>query len=290
MGWEKMKRIKTVAILAAVFLLFPSFSSGFSLYLRLSPGLSWLKAAEVNQALAGWQEGWRRQAEVFPNISLANQNVGSLHFGIDFEAELLFSFSRWLGLSVSAGYTYASLDEKQTLISVTRDGILTNYARPTQVSAYPIILSAYVFLPLSQKFNAYVRGGLGTTLATYVVREANKKVEAPRFAYPVYDNAKARGRSYLGSLGLSYALDQSFGFFIEATVRSAKLSGFEGEDKQGVKGRLYAYEGYRGDIGFWQPRMSLHPEKPEGVSVRNVREATVDFSGYSAKIGLFLKF
>ncbi len=285
-----MKRTRAIVILATVLLFSAPTSFCLDFLFRLSSGLGWLKADEVNLALTGWQEGWKRQAELGQNIDLESENFRSLHLGIDFEAELLFSFSRWLGLSVSAGYVYASLDETRTLLSVNQEGILTDYARPTKVSAYPVLFSAYVFIPLGQKLSAFLRGGLGTMQARYVVREARKEAGAERYAYPVYDNAKASGPSYLGGFGLSYALDRSLGFFLEATFRSAKVSGFEGEDKLGVKGRLYAYEEYRSDIDFWQPRMALHPEEPGGGGFRNVREATVDFSGYSAKIGLFLKF
>jgi hypothetical protein len=284
-----MKRIKSIAFLAAVGFLSPSLSSGFDLTLRLSAGLGRLKADEVNLALGGWREGWNRQVEVNPNWSLLGEKTGSLHLEADFEAELLLSFSRWLGLSLSAGYAFASLDEKQTLLSISQGEILNDYGRPTKISALPLFISAYVFLPLGQKFNAYLRGGLGTFLATYVVRETNKPAGAARFTYPVYDNAKASSLGYLGGLGLTYKLDQSLGFFVEVSIRSARVSRFEGEDKQGVKGRLFSYEEYRPDIDFWQLQTRLLPEEPDGGTVRNVREATVDFSGYSAKIGVCLK-
>jgi opacity protein-like surface antigen len=202
---------------------------------------------------------------------------------------LLLSFSRWLGLSISAGYTIASLEEKQTLLSISQGGILRDYARPTKISALPVLVSAYVFVPLGQKFSGYLRGGLGILQATYVVRESNKLAEADRFVYPLYDSGKARRLGYVGGLGLTYKFDRSLGFFVEVAIRSARVSGFEGEDKQGVKGRFYAYEEYRSDIDFWQPQTRIFPEAPGGGDVRNVREATVDFSGYSARIGLFLK-
>ncbi|MFZ2054739.1 MAG: hypothetical protein WAU81_11130 [Candidatus Aminicenantales bacterium] len=284
-----MKRFKTIAILATVSFLFPSLSSGFDLTLRLSSGLGWLKADEVNRTLAGWREGWKRQVEAYPNMSMEGESAASLHLGIDFEAELLLSFSRWLALGIGAGYAFASLDEKQTLLPIRQDGVLFDYARPTKISAYPVFLSAYAFLPLGQKFNAYLRGGLGSMFARCIVREVNKKAEAARFGYTVYDNARASRVGYLGGLGLSYAFDKSLGFFAEAEVRWAKVSGFEGEDDLGESGRLYTYDEYRPDIDFWQPRMALHPEEPGGEGVRDVREATVDFSGYSVKIGLFLK-
>ena len=284
-----MKKTRSIALIAALNLLVPVFCSGVDLSFRLSSGLGWLKADEVNTALAGWREGWIRQVEADPRLSLQGENIGSLHMGLDFEAELLFSFSRWLGLGISAGYAHVSLEEKATLLSVLHDGTLMDHARPTKVSAFPVLVSAYVFLPLGQKFSGYLRGGLGILQATYVVRESNKLAESNRFTYPIYDNGRSRELSYLGGLGLTYKFDQSLGFFAEVVVRSARASSFQGEDKQGVKGRFYAYEEYRSDIDFWQHQTRVLPEPPAGSSVRNVREATVDFSGYSARIGLFLK-
>lgn len=279
-----------VAVLAVGILLMPDLSPGSDLYLRISSGIGWLKAGELNRGLTSWRQGWKLQAEADPGLNLEGEAVHSLHLGVDFEAELLLSFSRWLALGASAGYAYASLDEENTLLSVLQEGTLYDQARPTKVSAYPVFLSVYLSLPLSGKMSAYLRGGVGTVFARYVVREANKKAEAPQFVYTAYDNAAASRWGYLGSLGLSYIFDHSLGFFIEASARQAKISGFEAEDEIGVRSRLYTYEEYRPDIDFWQLRTGLYPEEPGGTNVRNVREATVDFSGYSAKIGIFLKF
>lgn len=278
------------AILAIGTLLFPALSSGSNLYLRLSSGLGWLKADELNFCLTAWKEGWRLQAEVDPGLNLESEAIRSLHIGTDFEAELLLSFSRWLALGVSAGYAYASLDEENTLLSILQEGTLYDQARPTKVSAYPVYLSVFLSLPLGRKISAYLRGGVGTVFARYVVREANKKAEVSRFTYTAYDNATASRGCYLGSLGLSYAVDPSLGFFVEATARQAKISGFEAADEFGGRSRLYTYEEYRPEIDFWQLRIGLHPEEPSGPGVREVREATVDFGGYSAKIGIFLRF
>lgn len=284
-----MNKIKVLAVLAAASFLFPPSSGAVDLSLRLSSGIAWLKAGEINLALTGWREGWRFQAEGDPDLSLENEASGAVHLGIDFEAELLLSFSRWLALGLSAGYSYASTDEERTRLSIRQDEILFDYARPTQVSAYPVFLSAYAFLPLGQKFRAYLRAGVGSMYVKCVVREANKKAAAERFAYTLYESATARQAGYLGAVGLSYTFDQSLSFFAEALIRWTEVSGFEGEDAQGMGGRLYTYEERRPDIDFWQYKMALHPEEPGGESVRNVQEATVDFSGYSIKIGLSLK-
>jgi hypothetical protein len=131
---------------------------------------------------------------------------------------------------------------------------------------------------------------MGTIQARYVSREAQKKVADPRFAFPAYDNAKAGRLTYLGGLGLSYSFDQSLGFFIEAVARAARVDGFTGENRLEEKGTLYSYEEYVSQAGFWRPTMHVLPEAPSGGNFRNVREAEVDFGGYSIKIGLLLKF
>lgn len=260
------------------------------LSLRLSSGLGWLQAGEVNRALSGWREGWKKQVETNPNLSLESETTGSLHLGVDFEAELLWAFSRRFALGLGVGYSYASLDEKKTLLSIQRAAGLLEYARPTKISAYPVFLSAYAFLPLGQKFKAHLRAGLGAIFARCVIREASKRAEVDRFSYSVYDNASASRVGFLGGIGLSYAFDRSVGFFAEIDQRWAEVSDFKGEDNEGVSGYLYHYEEFQENIDFWQPRMAVHPEEPGGEAVRDVRKATVDFSGYSVKIGLFLKF
>jgi hypothetical protein len=285
-----MRKVLTVAGLCAVIFLLPSTSRGLDIQLRLSSGLWQMNLGEVNAALTGWQEGLKQAADIDPNKQFVSGDIGRLRLGVEFEAELVFSFSRWIKLGLSAGYAYGSFNEEATLLTIEQAGTLFERARPTKVSAYPLLISGYFNIPLGQKFNVYLRTGVGAIRAGYVSREAQKKVADPRFTYPVYDNAKAGGLTYLGGLGLSYSFDQSLGFFIEAAARFARLDGFTGEDRLEQKGILYSYEEYLPQAGFWQPTMHILPEEPGGANVRNIREAMVDLGGYSIKIGLLLKF
>jgi hypothetical protein len=249
-----------------------------------------MNLGEVNAALVGWRDGLKQTADVDPNMQFVSGDGGRLRLGVDFEAELVLSFSRWIKLGLSAGYGYGSLDEEATLLTIEEAGTLFERARPTKVSAFPFLVSGYFNLPLGRKFNVYLRAGVGAIQARYVSREAQKKVTDTRFTYSAYDNAKAGRLTYLGGLGLSYSFDQSLGFFIEAAARSARVDGFTGEDRLEQKGILYSYEEYLPQAGLWRPTMHVLPEEPGGANVRNVREAVVDFSGYSIKIGLLLKF
>jgi hypothetical protein len=158
------------------------------------------------------------------------------------------------------------------------------------VSAYPFLVSGYFSLPLGQKLSAYLRAGVGVIQGAYIAREAQKKSTDKRFVYTAYDNAKARGPTYLGGIGLNYSFDESLGFFIEAAVRSARVAGLTGESLLLKNGTLYSYEEYVPQARSWRPTMHVRPEEPSAGNFRNVREATVDFSGYSIKIGLILKF
>ena len=285
-----MKKTLAVAALCVVLLLLPPSSRGLDIQLRLSSGLWQMNLGEVNAALVGWRDGLKQTADVDPNMQFVSGDGGRLRLGVDFEAELVLSFSRWIKLGLSAGYGYGSLDEKATLLTIEQAGTLFERARPTKVSAFPFLVSGYFNLPLGRKFNVYLRAGVGAIQARYVSREAQKKVADTRFTYPAYDNAKASRLTYLGGLGLSYSFDQSLGFFIEAAARSARVDGLTGENRLEQKGILYSYEEYLPQAGFWRPTMHVLPEEPGGGNVRNVREAVVDFSGYSIKIGLLLKF
>jgi opacity protein-like surface antigen len=285
-----MKKTLTIAALCVVLLLIPPSSRGLDIQLRLSSGLWQMKLGEVNAALVGWRDGLKQTADVDPNMQFVSGDGGRLRLGVDFEAELVLSFSRWIKLGLSAGYGYGSLDEKATLLTIEQAGTLFEQARPTKVSAFPFLVSGYFNLPLGRKFNVYLRAGVGAIQARYVSREAQKKVTDTRFTYPAYDNAKAGRLTYLGGLGLSYSFDQSLGFFIEAAAQFARVDGFTGENLLEQKGILYSYEEYLPQAGFWRPTMHVLSEEPGGANVRNVREAVVDFGGYSIKIGLLLRF
>jgi len=285
-----MRKGLILAGLGAILLLLPSPSRGLDIQMRLSSGLWEMNLGEINDALAGWREGLKRESDVDLAAQFAGGEVGRLRLGMEFEAELVLSFSRWLKLGLSAGYAYASLDEEATLLTVEQAGTLEERARPTKVSAFPLLVSGYFNLPLGKKMGAYLRAGVGAIQARYVSREAQRNVGDNKFIYLAYDNAGTRGLTYLGGLGLSYSFDQSLGFFVEAAARSGRVDGLTGENRLEQKGTLYSYEEYLPQSGYWRPTMNVLPEEPAGADVRNVRETVVDFSGYSIKIGLLLKF
>ncbi len=116
--------------------------------MRLSSGLWQMKLGEINDALTGWREGVKREADIDPNAQFIGGDVERLRLGMEFEAELVLSFSQWMKLGLSFGYAYASVNEEETLLTVEEAGALEERARPTKVSAYPLLVSGYFSLPL----------------------------------------------------------------------------------------------------------------------------------------------
>jgi len=285
-----MRMKKTLAFFLAVLVFLPLLSFCLEIQLRLSSGLRRMKLDEANLALAGWGERMKREASFQPNWSLDSGDVPPLHFGFTFEGELTVFLTSRLAVGVNAGYVYGDLNEQDTLFSVSKEDATYNHAKPTKVSAYPISFLGYLFFPLGSKFHIYLKGGGGIIQAKYVDREAVQKADETKFSYPTVALAEARGSTYLGGIGFDYKFDPSIGFFIEATMQSAKVSGLSGENKLGEKGNLYFFEEYVPELDFWQAKMRVLPQEPGGENFRSVREATVDFSGFSVKIGLLLKF
>jgi len=267
-----------------------SLSYGMDIRLRLASGLLTLNPEDINLALAGWQQEFETRSEAFDYMDYISGEAAELRLGIQFEAELLFSFSSRLAVGLSGGYDYAELSEEDTLLTIVQDGVTYNVARPTKISAYPFVLSAYYFIPLSSRLSAYLRAGAGYVLAKYVGREARKMESETRYVYPRVETADAGRTGFLGGLGLGYQFDPSFGFFIEATALSARVSRFKGEDTAQQEGSLFAFEEYIPDLDFWQAKIGVLTEAPAGSGYRSVREAVIDLSGFSVKMGIVLKF
>jgi opacity protein-like surface antigen len=282
--------MRGTAIFLAVILILSSASAAVHVHLRLSSGLRRMRLNEVNLALGSWAEGLKGQADLDPKQSFEGGAVSPLHLGLSFEAELLVTFSRWLGLGVSGGYIFGELTEEDTQLKIIQSGVLNSLARPTKVSANLYGVSGYFFVPFSQKFNLYLRAGLGTLRAKYVSREATKKPTDKKYVYPTLDTAKADSMTYLGGIGFSYAFDPALSFFVEGSAQPAKVSGFSGENKAGQKGTLFSYEEYRSNVKYWETKMRVLAQAPAGSRIRNVRGSTVDFSGFSAKIGILFRF
>lgn len=282
-------RTKQLVCLAWL-LLSPSLGLSFDFRLKFSPGLWSINPQDVNSALGGWKESVVGRVPLNPTWILEGENVDSMRLGSSFEAEIMAFATPRLAFGFSAGYVYSDLSEEEVYIVIVQEGLPYIRAHPTKISAYPFMFSAYYSIPLASKLQVYLRAGTGYIRAKYVDRSALKTSEEGRFDYSDFQAARAGNSAFLGGLGLAYAFDQAVGFFVEAEVHAAKVSGFVGDMSLSEEAILYYLEEYDEELDYWQPKLLLETEMPSSGKIRSVREARVDFSGFSIKIGINLKF
>jgi len=278
-----------VRILVPVFL-FGIPAMGVELSLKLSGGYAFLDVKSIDRGLEDWAEWIKRDSEDHNNWLYLGQDVKSLQSGIHLEGEIFLSFSRRIGISLGTGYIYGDLKEKETEVLVQRPSGVLSQVHPVTVSAYPLVLSGYYFIPLNSRLHIYARAGGGLAWAKYVYREAKKLESATKYNYFRLGRSSASDSILLGGLGFVYETDVGVRFFVEGLIRRAKIQGFSGENELEEKGTLYYFEEYIPDLDFWQAKKEIRAEKPSGSNFRSVSEAIVDFSGLSVKIGFIIRF
>jgi opacity protein-like surface antigen len=257
---------------------------------RLSAGFDRLRFDNASLGVTGWAEELRLRGETFSNIHFVSESIANLKLGVDFEGELQCLVSRYFGFGLSAGYAYGSLPESEVHLTMIWDGVSYQHTKPGKLTAYPVMASGYLMLPLGSKFSAYLRAGAGYAFANFVGREGLEKEGDKKFYYTMFETAKAQKPMYVGAIGFTFNFDKAFGFFIEAEERSGVVKGFSGVDNLNQPGRLYAYEEYIADLNYWQPKVHVLPAPPSGSNFRSVREASFNLGGASARVGVLLKF
>jgi len=257
---------------------------------KISGGYAYIELGSINRGIESWAEWRKREADENTNWLYLGQKIHTLHSGIHLEGEILLSISKRLGISLGTGYLYGDFKEKENEVLVQRPSELLSQVYPVTVSAYPLVLSGYIFFPLSRKIQIYARAGGGLAWAKYVYREAKKLESAEKYNYFLLGRASASGSIFLGGIGFVYETEMGVRFFIEFSMRKAEIKGFSGENELEEKGRMYHFEEYIPDLDFWQIKNEIRVEKPSGPNFRSVSDAAVDFGGYSAKIGFIIRF
>ena len=87
--------------------------------------------------ITGWAEEIKLRTQSFSNLEFISQSVGTLKLGYGFEGELLFAFSRRLGLGLSGGYSYGSLPEEDVDTVSIWDGVNYIHTKPGQDERLP---------------------------------------------------------------------------------------------------------------------------------------------------------
>ena len=252
----------------------------------------WLYGGPAYGLIGDLNRGAQGLADLFSaQLGLAaDRDVDSVRSGFLFGGEIGIPLSPGVYLSLGADILSAG---KESLINYARPG----GAAPDSYTAYPkfTALPVRVAISLYPLEFLYIKIGAAYYFAScdYFAR-----FEHDKFRQEWTGEAKGSGFGVLGGIGLDWRLATGFSFVAEMTGQYAPISGFEGtgtfQDSSLAapvteEGILYAYDAKPyGQTKY--PMLFIRNKMPAEAGVENAREAKIDFSGLSLRVGLKIRF
>jgi hypothetical protein len=282
----------------AILLFLPS--SGFGrpekLALKFSGGLSCLVVGDINRGIQGYFDYAKDMAIGLPLMSFRG-DAKPLHMGFDLQGDVLISVSPRVWIEVGSGYI-SSRSESEIEIVYNAGGSPITGSHKIWVNAIPVRLGLSYLLLESGKGRLYANVGIGL----YFVDYEYDKQPIGVGEVVLHQTASGKGFGLHGGLGGELKLTNKVAFIIETQARYAKVGGLRGKIKYPVLGDAWHEE--EGPLYFWEwlfyngqdqlvgkyPHVYIRHEKPSGPYVANVREAKIDFSGFSLMGGIKLYF
>jgi len=219
----------------------------------------------------------------------ADQDVAPVRTGLQFGGEIGFSVVP--GFRIAAGAEVLRA-EKESALAFSGDAeVPASFKVAPAFSALPVHVSL-VYYPLDF---VYIKAGIGYFFAQAKYRYLFTCGDTLR---DWQGEANAGGTGLLGGIGVDLSLGRHFCLTAELSGRYAKISGFSGtntyRDEDSTEpyietGNLYAYDA-RSSSQTAYSLVFIRNKKPLENGVENAREAILDLSGLSLRVGLKYKF
>lgn len=282
---------RSLALLTVWLMLFLSLpgQAQIRVSLKLYGGYSYLQGGEGNEGSKGFTDYWKTQVHVYGGYDYTAE-YQPFHYGLDAGGELIIYFSPVVGIGFGSGYIEA---KRTTTIDLTKPGESALISMKPKAQAIPIRASLYLSVPLGGYANLTFHGGAGYYLAKFT---SVLRIEEGSDWLQYEQEAKGKDIGFHGGLGLEINLTPHFGLFVEGLARYAKIGKFEGTftssmtgHSESESGKLYYFKETASGLGTF-PIVLVLEEAPEGVDISDVREAKIDFSGFTARAGIILRF
>ncbi len=272
-------------ILAALAVALPASaeeSSRFSL--RLSGGGAYSMGGDINAGQEGYMQYWGTLASVIGyDVQGEFKNA---RLGPSFAADIVFQLTRWLGIGLGAEYVSAS---RLSLYTLTAPGFSYDMTSTPRFSAIPIKLGLFLTAYESTGFRCVFHAGVG-----YYLGKAGSEwmLSGSGGAQSETTDLTANGLGFHGGMAFEIRLSPSLGLLLELAGRFARFTGWKGstifaypEGADTVEGKAYYFEV---DSGYYlYPVVFVSDQTPDGVT--GLRDARVDFSGGSVRLGILIR-
>lgn len=232
----------------------------------------------------------------------------TLNVGAEYEVEFVINLTEKFGIGVGIGYIPRK--ERSRIKFEAQDEysqVNAAFSLKSEINAIPIKLSAYYFHPINSKVKIYLNGGVGFYLGR------SKYLDRESWGYYSYYNGlwvgeegwveqevelKDNALGFQGGIGFELSVIKNMALFAEGAGRYAKLNDWNGEgiitDSYGeseiITGTLWYLVRHDSDFGDYSS-FALEEEKSEiEYTVKKLRKADVNFSGFSFRVGIRIVF
>ncbi|MFC2162016.1 hypothetical protein ACFLRX_10240, partial [Acidobacteriota bacterium] len=243
--------------------------------------------------------------------------VGSydpLMYGYSYGVEFFLDFTPHIGIGIGAGYFQVNkkseVDRTYNYYSPADNSNLLSFSETIfpKIDAIPLTFNLNFGLPLGSFVKFNLSGGIGYYLGTAVwdYHEETKNTDN-KMDWETKSNAVG----FQGSLGFDFNLGKKIVFFIEGAGRYVKLEDLSGkltikekwfgsEDSNTYENAFLKYFEYNSYLtDEWYPLVTIdengivgsaYNNVPSFNSIRNLRNAVINLSGFSLRAGLKIKF
>ena len=258
------------------------WTSPYKFSLSVFGGGNYVQGGDLNTGLKGLPDLYEDMLGI-----RGTGKIDSVHLGYVLGFDLSFPLSHKLSWGVKAEHLQAKNESQMDFSQGTSTSVLL--VRP-DLRAIPVS----IFLSFDPSPDWYVLGGISYYFArcSYTYLFQLDDLTQQRIG-----KASAQGLGLLGGLGFKKNLSSKLSFLAEITGRLAKIQGFKGKEEfQDNSGEMSTEKGtlYLIQTQILEERthsvLFIRDTKPNEAGIIDAKEAQINFSGISLKIGFRIHF
>lgn len=305
-----MKRKLIIYVLVTIcFICFTGQLSSMDIFkelsLKLSGGYGTMSVGDLNvffdNRMALFDE-YISMAQEYGIIASRTGEAPDLDKGMDILAEFMAHLTQHFVLSVGFGYLQRKAEGEVILLLQSPDdpGLSesTTWRPKPKITTYPVLLTAYYFLPVQEKLNVYFNAGVGAYFGKQSW-DGTMTFAGGGESATERETASFRGTAFgfHGGIGAEYKLKPNIAIFIEGKARAATIGELKGDQVIDYFGGTLKNSGtiwyVEEEDSFFEQGIKTYEvdeNKPDASWVMNVRKWRVSLSGLSGLIGIRISF
>jgi len=278
----------------------PEQFKGIGLRVKLTGGLGYFLGGDIGRGIKGMYD--QKTDFLSSQGFFLEGDPKSFHGDFEFTSDIIIDITPNLGIGFGSGYLRANSPSTLTFYKEALVYILEEMASVLEIGVIPLRVGLFYSIPIHRLFNISLNGGTGIYLAKYSYSLGSTWYGSGSTWEDINEIghvANATGLGFHGGIGLELNLNRRAVFLIECQGRYAKFGHFKGTETILEWGAL-GPAGYRnffttvkeGSLYYLEdknyPRLVISKEKPSGFN--SVKKANFDFSGFSIRAGIKIRF